>query len=111
MQEPNRELAMMVGVLERNISMYSNTDVSLKDLSVDSKGFVHGLPEPYSTKLNDAIILPNWIYTTGYTYEQGAKLGLHGPNADEILNMSALKKALISTLQTIKYNLLLYLHR
>ncbi|MCL1941096.1 MAG: hypothetical protein FWG09_04065 [Synergistaceae bacterium] len=101
LQEPNRELTIVVGNLERYIKMNTNEDISLKDLSVDSKGLIHGLPEPLSTKLNDAVILPNWIYT-GYTQEQGARLGLYGPNADEILHMSELKKALTSTLQNLQ---------
>ena len=102
MQEPNRELAMIVGNLERIIRMNTNEDISLKDLSVDIKGFIHGLPEPYSTKLNDALMLPDWIHTTGYTQEQGASWGLYGPDADEIIYMSGLKKTLISTLKDIE---------
>ena len=81
--------------------MNTNEDISLKDLSVDIKGFIHGLPEPLSTKLNDAVILPGYIYVS-YTYEEGTRLGLHGPNADEILRMSQWKDALTSTLKNIQ---------
>lgn len=101
LQEPDRQLTFQVGNLEFHTKKLYNVDISIKDLSVDSKGFIHGLPEPFSTKLNDAIILPDYIYVS-YTREQGEKLGLFGPDADEIRRMSEWKSTLISTLQGIE---------
>jgi hypothetical protein len=84
--------------LERYVKRETGVQISIKDLSLDSKGVIQGLPEPLSTKINNGIILPK----RGTTLEERVALGLTGLGTPEEIAMGQMKEFIINTLKTLQ---------
>jgi hypothetical protein len=84
--------------IERYVKRETGVEISIKDLSLDSKDFIHGLPEPLSEKINNAIILPK----RGTTLEERVALGLTGLGTDEEIALGQMKEFIINTLKTLQ---------
>ena len=85
-------IAIAVGLVERYLKAHTNGSVTLKDLSLDSKGFIHGLPLPLSTKLNNVKIYNPYIPLQ----DQGVIASVE--ERQEILDLSEIKKYFLSVI-------------
>jgi hypothetical protein len=93
---PNYMSSTITGIVERYLKNETNGSVLLKDLSLDSKGFIHGLPEPLSATLNNAKIYNPYIPLQ----DQGVNASAEERSI--ILGLSGIKKYILSTLEDMQ---------